>query len=56
LVRVPERELLAAARRAECVIDIEDRLFTRRHRRAELINKGTGEPGCIGLLRRVLQT
>ena len=56
LVRIPERKLLAAVRRAECVIDIEDRLFTRRHRRAELINKGTGEPGRIGLLRRVLQT
>ena len=56
VMRVPERELLAAVSGAERVIDIEDLLRTRRHVRAALVDQGTGEPRRIRFSRRILQT
>ena len=42
-MRVPERQLLAAMRRAERVGDVQDLHPARRHGRAELIEKGHNE-------------
>jgi hypothetical protein len=53
---VPERKLLSAMRRAECIVDIEDLLLTRPYRRAGLIDKSGGEPRRLRLARRILQT
>ena len=39
VMRVPERKLLAAMRRAERVVDVEDRQLARLHGRAELIKQ-----------------
>jgi hypothetical protein len=39
VMRVPERKLLAAMRRAERVVNVEDLQFARLHARAELIKQ-----------------
>ena len=41
---VPERQLLAAMRRTEGVVDVEDLQLARLHRRAELIKQSPSEP------------
>jgi hypothetical protein len=56
VMRVPERELLGAMRRAEGIADTEDLQLARLHRRAELIEQSRGEPRRLGLARRILQT
>jgi hypothetical protein len=56
VMRVPERELLGAMRRAEGIADIEDLQLARLHRRAELIEQSRGEPRRLGLARRILRT
>ena len=56
LMRVPERKLLAAMRRAERVVDVEDLLLARLHGRAELVKQSRAEPRRLGLARRILQT
>jgi hypothetical protein len=53
---VPERQLLAAMRRTEGVIDVEDLQLARRHGGGELIEQSRGEPRRLGLARRILQT
>ena len=55
MVGVPERKLLSAMRRAECIVDAEDLLLSRLHRRAGLIDKSGGEPCRLRLARGVLQ-
>jgi hypothetical protein len=42
-MRVPERQLLGAMRRAERVVDIQDLYPARLHGRADLIEKGHSE-------------
>jgi hypothetical protein len=54
VMRVPERQLLAAMRRTERVVDVEDLHPARLHGRAELIEQSHAEPCCIGLARRIL--
>src|SRR5258706_9023766 len=44
VMRVPERKLLAAMRRTERVVDVEDLLLARLHGRAELIKQSRSEP------------
>jgi hypothetical protein len=44
VMRVPERELLGAMRRAKGIVDIEDLQLVRLHSRAELIEQSCGEP------------
>jgi hypothetical protein len=44
VMRVPERELLGAMRRAEGIVDIKDLQLARLHRRAEPIEQSRGEP------------
>ena len=56
VMRVPERELLGAMRRAEGIVDIKDLQLARLHRRAELIEQSRGEPRRLGLARCILQT
>jgi len=56
MMRVPERQLLAAMRRAEGVINVEDFRLPRPNGRAELIDKGSAQPCSFHLARRVLQT
>ena len=56
VMRVPERKLLTAMRRAERVVDVEHRLLARPHRRAGLVDQRGGEPRCLCLARRILQT
>ena len=56
VMRIPERKLLAAMRRAERVVDVEDRLFARLHRRSGLVDQGRGEPCRLRPARRILQT
>ena len=56
VMRVPERKLLTAMRRAERVVDVENRLFARPHRRAGLVDQRGGEPCCLRLARRILKT
>jgi hypothetical protein len=56
VMRVPERELLGAMRRAEGIVDIKDLQLARLHRRAELIEQSRSEPRHLGLARRILQT
>ena len=56
VMRVPERKLLTAMRRAERVVDVENRLLARPHRRAGLVDQRGGEPRCLCLARRILQT
>ena len=56
VMRVPERKLLTAMRRAERVVDVENRLLARPHRRAGLVDQRGGEPRCLRLARRILQT
>jgi hypothetical protein len=53
-MRVPERKLLAAMRRAERVV--EDLQPAGLHRRAELIKQSRNEPRRRRLARRILQT
>ena len=55
-MRVPERQLLAAMRRTERIVDIEDLLLARLDRRAGLVDQSGGEPRRLGLARRILQT
>ena len=56
MMRVPERKLLTAMRRAERVVDVEHRLLARLHCRAGLVDQRGGEPRCLRLARRILQT
>ena len=56
VMRVPERKLLAAMRRTERVVDIEDLLLARLHGRAGLVDQSGGEPRRLRLARRILQT
>jgi hypothetical protein len=56
MMRVPERQLLAAVRRAERVVDVEDLHPVRLHGRAELIEESHSKPRRFGLARCVLQT
>jgi hypothetical protein len=56
VMRVPERKLLAAMRRAERVINVEDRQPAGLHRDAELVKQSRSEPRRLGLARRILQT
>jgi hypothetical protein len=44
VMRVPERKLLTAMRRTERVVDVEDRLLARLHRRANLVDESSSEP------------
>ena len=55
-MRVPERKLLAAMRRAERIVDVERLQLARLHRRAELIKQRRRQPPRLGLARRILQT
>jgi hypothetical protein len=55
VMRVPERKLLAAMRRTERVVDVEDLNPAGLHRRAELIEHGLAEPSRVGLAWRILQ-
>src|ERR1700733_9584791 len=55
VMRVPERQLLAAMRRAERVVNVEYRLLARLHRRADLVDEGPAEPRRLSLARRILQ-
>jgi hypothetical protein len=55
VMRVPERQLLAAMRRAERVVDVEDLNPARLHRRAELVEHNHPEPRRVGLAGRILQ-
>ena len=55
VMRVPERQLLAAMRRTERVVDVEGLNPARFHRRAELIEHSHVEPSRVGLARRILQ-
>jgi hypothetical protein len=43
-------------RRAERVVDVENRLLARPHRRAGLVDQRGGEPRCLCPARRILQT
>ena len=56
VMRVPERKLLAAMRRAERVVDVEDLQPARLHGRAELVEQSRSEPRRLDLARRILQT
>ena len=56
VMRIPERKLLTAMRRAERVVDAENRLLARLRRRAGLIDQRGGKPRCLCLARRILQT
>ena len=56
VMRAPERQLLTAVRRAERVVDVEDLLLARLHRRAGLIDQSCGQPRRLRLARRILQT
>ena len=56
VMRVPERKLLTAMRRTERVVDVEDLLLARLHRRAGLVDQRGGEPRRLRLARRILQT
>jgi hypothetical protein len=49
VMRVPERKLLAAMRRAERVINVEDRQPAGLHRDAELVKQSRSEPRRLGL-------
>jgi hypothetical protein len=53
VMRVPERKLLTAMRRTECVVNVEF-LLARLHRRAGLIDQSCGQPRRLGLARRIL--
>src|SRR5262245_29838824 len=55
LVRVPERQLLAAVRRAERIVDVDDLFFARLHARAELIDQRAAETRGVDFARRVLK-
>ena len=55
VMRVPERQLLAAVGRIERVVDIEDIAVRRRDRRGELIDERASQTGRIRLRRRVLE-
>jgi hypothetical protein len=55
LARIPERQLLAAMRRAECVVDVEDLLFPRLHGAAELIDQRSSQPCSLNFARCILQ-
>ena len=55
MMRVPKRQLLAAVRRAERVVNVEDLHPPRLHGRAELIEERRTEPRRFGPARRVLQ-
>ena len=56
VMRVPERKLLTAMRRAERVVDVEDLPLARLHCRAGLVDQSGGEPRRLRLARRILQT
>jgi hypothetical protein len=55
VMRVPERKLLAAMRRAEGVIDVEDLKLARPHGGAELVNESCTQPRRLGLARCILK-
>jgi hypothetical protein len=52
---VPERKLLSAMRRAECIVDVEDLEHARPHGGAELVNEGRTQPRRLSLARCILQ-
>jgi len=54
-MRVPERKLLAAMRRTERVVDVDDLKPAGLHRRTELIEQSHTEPRRLDLARRILQ-
>jgi hypothetical protein len=56
VMRGPERELLTTMRRAKRIVDVEDFVFARLHRRAGLIDESCGEPRRLRSARRILQT
>ena len=56
VMAVPERKLLSAMRRAECIVDVEDLKRARPHSGAELVNESRTQPRRLGLAGRVLQT
>jgi len=56
VMRVPECKLLAAMRRAERVVDVENLQLARLHARAELIKQSRRQPRRLGLARCILQT
>ena len=56
VMRVPERKLLAAMRRAERVVDVENLQLARPHCRAELIHQSRRQPPRLAPARRILQT
>ena len=56
VMRVPERKLLAAVRRTERVVDVEDLLRARLHCRAGLVDESGGEPRRLRPARRILKT
>lgn len=55
MMRVPERKLLAAMRRTECVVDVEHLQLARLNRHAKLINQRRTKPRRLGFTRRILQ-
>jgi len=55
VVRIPERQLLAAVSGVEGVVDIEDVAVARRHGACEMIDERTGEPRRVRLRRRILE-
>lgn len=54
MMRVPERQLLVAVRRAEGVVDIKYLAPGWLHRRAEPIDRRRTHPRRVGLARRIL--
>jgi hypothetical protein len=54
-MRVPECKLLAAMRRAERVVDVENLQLARLHARAELIKQSRRQPRRLGLARCILE-
>jgi hypothetical protein len=55
LMRVPERQLLAAVRGAEGVVDVDDLLPARLHGDAELVDQRAAETRGLDFARRVLE-
>jgi len=55
VMRVPERQLLAAMCRTERVVDVEDIHPARLHGRAKLIEESHTKSRRLGLARRILQ-
>jgi hypothetical protein len=56
VVRIPERQLLAAISGVERVVDVEDIALRRRHMGCELIDESARQPRRIRPRRRILET